>query len=273
MQWGKVKTVFIFVFAAVNLFLLLLLLYNSVADSSIPEKTVVATAAVLEQNGLSVEPSAIPRNKGDVRVFYVSNQYSTPAQYAQAVFSNGTGEGSSCVVHLEGNHCVVDLEGNAPVSDAKSAKKLAEHIIKEYGLNKQIPMDGGVEEQSQSWVYTAHPSYNDKQILDSWLRIVLYKADGSARVEGFNLLGDSVREGGYASIRPASELLVRFASAEGKALVEQAGQNVSIDSVKLGYFIGSREGELRTVTASPVWCISAGGEEFYYDARNGDQLF
>lgn len=79
MNWGRAKTILIIMFLVTDIFLLVVLLQTKLVFTRVPEQTVTETVRILQNNGLEIEPSIIPRRRAENRNIIMRNAFEEPA--------------------------------------------------------------------------------------------------------------------------------------------------------------------------------------------------
>lgn len=255
MEWSKIKTILICVFAVVNIFLFSVYLKNS-ETARISDGTISETVQVLAQNNVTIDKSLIKKNYENVKVCNVENAYAD----IQSMLI-------SCVDDEYIPKDEVDMRKNSFSYVPKKGSPLYNLDISKAAkaLEKAGLIEKGkyTSEKDSEGIYF-YLNFEDKVFFDSF---VFAKAEDGMLCEiyALNILGDTVSEGSVAKTVSLAEILINFATSH-------TFESKNITDLRPGYCIGSRDETVRA-SASPVWRIkTSDGEIFYYDMRNGDLL-
>ncbi|OQB11675.1 MAG: YycH protein [Firmicutes bacterium ADurb.Bin193] len=274
MEWSRVKSIMIGVFFIVNLVLFASYMGTTRTGMTINSETLENTVIILRNNNVSIDPELIPRKMQDIRVFDTLNRF----EYAAAAVSSFWDKAQSLGLdYFNPEATVTDGASfeykpeNPPTIkhfNERTAQAYAKGIVNKLELGGGMSVESDVSFEDGGYVVAFYQVYEDSRVLDTRL-VFEIKGDAVTRIYGKNWLCEEVTGGGLSPVRPVTEILVNFAVAQNN---EGKGP-LTISDVRLGYFIGDRNGKKSTITVVPVWRITvSSGEEFYYDARNGDLL-
>lgn len=253
MDWSKIKTVLIWIFAFVNLFLLSVYFDGTFTSKTLDEDVILGTVEILRQNNITIDEATVPKNLDNVKICSVENKFEDTKEMLETVRnSSDSGFLNTENIEVDGENfvCKIKLE-----KEIKAEKLIKDSGLISYGDYKKVEKDDGV------YFYL---SFENKVFFDSYIKI---KSDGkNVEICGKNWLGDKVSQESVAKIVSPAEILINFSTQyDGE-------KNVKVNSMTAGYFIGERNETVRA-TASPVWEISTlDGAKYYYDMRNGDLL-
>lgn len=253
MDWSKIKTVLIWIFAFVNLFLLSIYFDVTFTSKTLEEDVITGTVEILRQNNITIDKETVPKNLDNVKICSVENKFADIKEMLETV-SNSSGNNLLNSENLEivGENFVCNLKLDKEI---KPEKLIKESGLISYGDYKKV------EKDKEVYFYL---SFENKVFFDSYIKV---KSDGkNVEICGKNWLGDKVSQESVAKIVSPAEILINFSTQyDGEKAIK-------VNSMTAGYFIGSRNETVRA-TASPVWEISTSdGEKYYYDMRNGDLL-
>ncbi len=260
MEWSKIKTILIWIFAIVNIFLFSMFFKDIYVGTELSDDVVKNTIEVLKKNNVSITAEVMPKDCSDVRIYNVENEYNSLSEMLESIRSvsnkNGVSYFSEENVTVKGKSftCTVNSDGN--VSNTLNHTKSE---IKKTGLLDDVEYS---TRESGDYVYF-YLKHGNMIFFDSFIRVKCTEK-GIQEIYVNNWLGDKVTEGGTAETISPSQILIDFA-------VEMAyTEKVTVTSVEAGYYVGNRDETVR-VTAFPVWKITVSdGGVYYYDRRNGD---
>ena len=257
MNWYRIKTVLIILFAAINLFLATLLCASQFKMKTQEKEKIQSAVNVLSASGIRVSCD-VPYKTERLRVLTLENPKADPAAFAAAVLGGKvTRLGES--YRREGK-VLTFLEkgfyydsGVQSVNPEKSSISEMEKALSALGFRTDF-IHGYIE--GNAVVFT--------QKIDSVFlfdcRLLAYPAENGsiARLEGT-----------WAEIpRPEGERKKTQSAADALLSFLQAGNREEIVHVECGYAVLSKEKGYRTADAVPVWAITTiDGKVHYFDAR------
>ena len=77
MEWSKIKTILIFIFVLVNLFLFVMFFKGEYVDNTLSDEIIDNTVIILQQNNITADKSVMPKIHNNVKICIVENKYST----------------------------------------------------------------------------------------------------------------------------------------------------------------------------------------------------
>ena len=262
MEWSRIKTILIWIFASVNIFLFVIFFKGMYSGTELSDEVIENTVNVLSKNNVIISKDIVPKTLSNARICNVENKYSSVSDmldYARRVCSkNDVAYLDEENTKIRGNNFTCTVNSDVNISKPSS---YAKSEMKKTGLLDNIEY---IAEEKNGYVYF-YLKYDNKIFYDCYLRVMCTKK-GIQEIYGHNWLGDTITEGGMAETVSPAEILIDFA-VQGKY-----SEPVKITDVEAGYYIGNREETVR-VTAFPVWEITlSDGSVFYYDMRNGDLM-
>ncbi len=257
MYWYRIKTVLIFLFLAINIFLAVLLGLGVHSKTELARKKGEAAAAALERNGIRVLAS-VPYKTPRLGTLTVENPLANPEALARQILGDGA-------VRL----------GNAWEKDGRKLTVLPESFLYESGTPSVKPENGAVSRMKTVLSDMGFPmehargELSDNAVLfrRELLKHPLFEAclfvypaaDGTvARMHG---IWPAVSEnpGTRAAIKPAAEALLTYL---------REGHTKAVTAITAGYAVMRAEEGYRTAEAVPVWRVHTEDDAVYdYDAR------
>lgn len=262
MEWSKIKTILIWVFASVNIFLFTMYFKGIYSGNNLSNEVIENTINILADNNVVITKDVVPKSHSNARVCNVENKYTSVSEMLDDARANSEPEGmvylSEKNVKIRGNTFTCKVNSDTKVSDTE---KYAKKEMKKTGLLKDVQY---TVKEKNGYVYF-YLSFDNKIFYDCYIRVKCTDR-GIQEIYGHNWLGNSITEGGMAETVSPAEILINF------AVQMKYPKQVTIESVEAGYYIGDRD-ETVMVTAFPVWEIKVSdGKVYYYDMRNGDLL-
>ena len=262
MEWGKIKTILIWVFVVVNIFLFSMYFSDLYSGNEISDEVVEDTISVLAKNNVVITKDVMPKDCSDVNIYNVENTYNTVSELMEKVKktskSNGITYFNDENLSVKGKTFTCKVNSNEDVSDISD---YSEEQIEKTGLLDDV--DYNLRENG-GYVYF-YLKHGNMIFFDSYIRVKCTDK-GIQEIYGNNWYCDKVTEGSLAQTVSPAQILIDF------AVQMKFTQKVTITKVEAGYYIGNRDETVR-VTAFPVWEITlSDGGVYYYDRRNGDLI-
>ena len=260
MEWSKIKTILIWIFVIVNIFLFSMYFKDMYAGNEISDDVVADTISVLAKNNVEITEDVIPKDYSDVKIYSVENKYNTieaMIENAKKISKeNGVSYLNDDNISIKGKNFTCTVISNEDVSDRAD---YAEEELEKTGLLDDVTYN---VKESGEYVYF-YLKHDNMAFFDSYIRVKCTDK-GIQEIYGNNWYCDKITEGSMAQTISPAQILIDF------AVQTKFEQKVKITKVEAGYYIGDRDGTVR-VTAFPVWEITmSDGSVYYYDRRNGD---
>ncbi len=259
MDWYRMKTVLIFLFLAINLFLGALLGYESFAEHKSAKERTEGTVTVLQNGGVSVS-AQVPTSARRLRALTLENPYADKAAFASRLLGEGataSGDGyekDGESVRFMDKGFVYQSTATALTADKKhiaAMKKALESMGFSMRYAKGSLEDGTV-------VFT---QIIDKVPLFGCRLSVSPASDGSvAKMEGTWANVQDVN-GEKKQVSIAAQALLAF-------LQEGTHEGETVKRIECGYAVLLSPGGYRTADAVPAWRIETeNGTVAFFDAR------
>ncbi len=260
MDWYRIKTVLIFLFLAINLFLAALLGYASISENRVNRQKTEAATEMLAKGGITVS-AEVPYKKVKLGSLTLENPLADPHGFAGRVLGGETvQEGDTFRLGnqiLSVSERAFTYESGVPgVTPSKKSAKAVKKCLENMGFSMKYAQS---RIEGDAVIFTLRA---DKVPLFGYSLSVFPTSDGTvARMEGtwVNIKTESKNK---AQTRNAADALLAFLQ-EGN----HAGKEIT--RVERGYGVLLEESEtFRNADAVPVWRIeTADGTVRYYDAR------
>lgn len=259
MLWYRIKTVLIFLFAAINIFLAVMLGIDAFSKAGATRERVDKAVDILEQNGISVS-AKVPYKTQRMGTLTLKNPKADPNAFAEQLLG-GPAMRLGKEWRREGKTVTFPEQGFSYVSktEAVPAEKKSIRAMKTALENMGFSMEHAKATVENDTVRFVQEIYGLP--LFQYGITVWPAADGTvARIEGMwaeIIEVDKER----SSVREASHSLLAF-------LQEIGGRNTVITDMGLGYAVFLEEEGYHTADAVPVWKVETeDGGVWYYDAR------
>lgn len=260
MEWGKIKSILICIFAVVNIFLLYVYFGDAYTGKSIDSDMILNAVKIINENNIDIEEDIIPKTYENARICTVENKFKDANDILEYIW-NEYGENvifgfNKNNVKIKNNtfECELDISKNNEITKNNIERELEKCGLLNFGKYSKSFVDNSM---------FFYMEYEGMSFFDSYIRVD-FKDDKPVMIYGTNWLFDKVYEDSTAKSISPIEILVDFAS-------EYSGNKVEITGMQSGYYIGERNATVK-VTATPVWEIRlSDGEKYYYDMRTGNR--
>ncbi len=258
MNWYRIKTVLIFLFLSINIFLAAILVINSYSIARTAQERIAVSEAVLEENGITVTAD-IPIKTPRLGTLTLENPKANPEEFAKRLLG-GTAVRLGDIWRREGKTVtflekgfVYDSGAGAVPADKKSIKTM-KAALENMGFFMEYT-EGTVEDGAVFFIR----SVDGAPLHEVGLK-VFPAADGTvARMEGV-----------WAEIVEVGEERERLNSASDALLsfLREGEPGSTVTHMDIGYAVLVPEQGYHTADAVPVWrVVTADGNTRYYDAR------
>lgn len=262
MSWDRVKTVLIFLFLAINIFLVSFMLMSINQSTEIDRTTVLGTVNVLSAGGVKVDadivPTSIPKyDNVDVYNIVLDDEFKEKA---------GSG--------LKVNDSEFELFYEYDVSDVDSENidKTVKSILKEFSIDTKCVVITHSGQGDKLW---AKARYKDDGMVFYEPYIAFYKEANGFRIKGYWFTPKMEIEKSKArgqDMAYITSILVDFMSNADR----ETTQTNEISGIDIGYSVQNYDtGSVHmSVPAVPaVRLMTENGCEYYYNARTGEYLY
>ncbi|MBQ7075624.1 MAG: two-component system regulatory protein YycI [Clostridia bacterium] len=258
MEWSRVKSILICVFVLVNLFLIRVYINSNTQTVTITEETINNTVLALKNNNIEADESMIPKKVPGLPAFNITNRHINCKDLSLILWKNAKSNGFDYFnpenTTFDGKTLV--YKGQSGTDTIKDVKNKIKKTGALYGYKYQLT------QKENTLFFTA--VYENMLLYDCTITAEL--TDGTVLITMSNWVSDSFENCGYSSVITCPEALITFASEM------KFKDTFKIKSIEQGYIAGSRDNEIQTKTATPVWKITGEDAVYYIDMRNGDLL-
>lgn len=243
-NWEKLKTFLIVLFAVLNVFLVVFTLIQNSKYSVISDETINDTVKILKSKGITVDPAKIDRKQVNLNVISLKNAVVSPS------FPGG-------FTRIDEKTFSVETTGS--LDDEISIKKLLASV----GIrgNSEIVSDG-----KKAVVYLKTGGY---PVFDVFLNLTEQGRKVKIWGSWYSAEGNPKKSSDTSDIVSLTGILIDFSN------IAQFDGEIKVDKIELGYYVSdsNRLLERLNVTAAPCWRISSDdGKSYYFNARNGEFL-
>ncbi len=244
MNWKTIKTFLIFLFLAVDIFLLAMT-YGFYNSAKLSDQTIADTLTLLKKNSINVRESIIPRDAADTESIQLTNlYYSTIAD----------------------NNAQIKLTDNGKISMTLPASDIPSNSTSVPGYISEKLSDIGFDTKNITITrgngsYIMTYSVNKIPVLNSIMEVTV--TDNSIKLVGSWYINEkqNTYNANTSSSVYATSALVEFISHPGRG-----SDPVTITNIDMGYYAntGSGTSDIKIVTASPCYRLTTDSNKVYY---------
>lgn len=260
MNWSKAKSVLIFFFVIINVFLFYTILGRSLNNYYVSKETVNNTVDILKNNGIIVDKDIIPRRIQSASQFEADNIIGSYEEFAKKMLgdnylkiSDTEFKGEIGSISYFGDKFI--FKTNYSGDTSKSESNLLS-ILNSYGITLK------------DYTYTDgcfKKIIDGKKVYDCELSFD-FTPENVLMIYGvwFEKKSDTITTD--AELKSAASVLVDFLSVPDRPQGE-----VTINNIELGYMIYETENFHKSIVPISAWEITlSSGEKIYLDARSND---
>lgn len=243
-NWEKLKTFLIVLFAVLNVFLIAFTLVQNSKYSVISDETVSDTVKILKSKNINISADKIDRKQVGLNVIALKN----------AVVSHNFPSGFS-----RGDEKTFSVETDGNLSSEGEIKK----VLGSIGLKGENEI---VLNDKSAVVYLKTGGF---PVFDVSLNLT--EQNGKVKISGSWYFAENKpkKSSDTSEVVSLTGILIDFSN------IAQFDGEINVDKIELGYYISesNRLLERLNVTAAPCWKISSSdGKCYYFNARNGEFL-
>lgn len=270
MNWSRTKTWLIVLFAAINIFLIITIITENAALSSISDSTIESTVNILAKNKITVKKETVPKKMPSLCSVSVVNSLADYDSGAERFL--GAGYEKNGNVYKKGSKTFTVNGDEFDFSDSHPDSATADFSA-EYALDEALdilPTFGFDIKNADAYI-----SYSDENIADITVSqnldsyplldsriVVTISRKGLSEIKGcwFYLSEDQSESGQATRVKDSTAMLLDF--------MPKISEKLDIVDISIGYMTGDKSTFHKTATATPAWQITcANGLVFYEDAN------
>lgn len=277
MDLRRLKTIFIFVLAALNI-MFSVVLYNArnyeQEESRIMQESLTR---LLSQHMIYLPENLEIPSSPEIYSFYLEKMFGSNRDVIEkflgkewSELEGGVYVGDKGKLRIEGNEFNFYNTVLQPVTDFSEAnmEKICREEMGRLGILSDLYVFSGINfvEDGIKAIFTAR--HEESVFFDAYISFDI-NAKGIVLVSGRNMVSDLAVMDSEMEFFSVTSILPDL--SENPAL--KKGIAHTIVSITPGYYIGKTVENYRNILAIPVWQIAAdSGEILYYDARNGQYI-
>lgn len=272
MYWSRVKTILIFLFFALDIFLFGYIMYSDYDENAVSRTEKENTAAVLKNNNIKIDTEIIPDKTGWLGIVELNSIWTDSDSLAKSVLGTGAekisdgaySKGKTRLDLFEDGFSYSTGVKNITKPNAKTAAEELEQI------NISVDEKSGTAHGNEL-LFTQE--IDGVPIFETGISVKASK-DKLAEVYGYWIFsdsGDSIVKKQEARLMPATSVLINFI---GSDLYDSHGDEIT--KIEEGYSIGSPapDTQHKLVSVAPAYKITLkSGAYAVYDAINGEFLY
>lgn len=278
MDVAKVKTILIFVLAALNIALFSFLIGARNQDSSVNQRSDDQVISLLAEKNIKLDKKLIPGKVSAVPNCLIERMLSGDdktiskllgGKYIKEEEGRYINENKQLTLNGDSFRFTDAAPANPPTDNSPAEiEKYCVEAMKHMGISAENYTFLGMNSAGANVKALFAPKCAGYSFFDANLDFEISE-NGLVSVQGKNLISSNTLSGGKTEIFSIHSILVDFADNQ---YLDHTRQTV-ISGISLGYYIGHDAEQYKSVLAIPVWQIASdSGDIFYYDARNGKFL-
>ena len=282
MNWGRAKTILIILFLALDVFLLVILLYSRLLSIYISADTVEKTAEILQEHQIKIQAENIPEKRMENQSLVMNNFLAEPETAAEKML------GGAFKIRLadEGRHSYVfeneaamlsvkdgdftykikqerKRKGKPTETTRESVEKLIINELQDMGFRKAVLTFVSEENAGGYFIYKAIPLYRDFEIHG----ITMYITADSLGI--LTITGNWFEA---VAAESHEETLLDVTAVLTELIYLPEFQGVEIKQIKNGFLAYDAYVKSRRIAVIPVYVLVTETEEFYLDAGTGELI-
>jgi len=243
-NWEKLKTFLIVLFAVLNVFLIAFTLVQNSKYSVISDETVSDTVKILKSKNINISADKIDRKQVGLNVISLKN----------AVVSHNFPSGFT-----REDEKTFSAETSGSLNSEGDVKR----VLSSVGINGDTEIILNEKSAVVNLKVSGFPVFD--------VSLTLTEQNGKVKISGswYSAESKPKKSSDKSDIVSLTGILIDFSN------IAQFDGEISVDKIELGYYISesNRLLERLNVTAAPCWKISSSdGKCYYFNARNGEFL-
>lgn len=243
-NWEKLKTFLIVLFAVLNVFLIAFTLVQNSKYSVISDETVSDTVKILKSKNINISADKIDRKQVGLNVISLKN----------AVVSHNFPSGFT-----REDEKTFSAETSGSLSSEGDVKR----VLSSVGINGDTEIILNEKSAVVNLKVGGFPVFD--------VSLTLTEQNGKVKISGswYSAESKPKKSSDKSDIVSLTGILIDFSN------IAQFDGEISVDKIEHGYYISesNRLLERLNVTAAPCWKISSSdGKCYYFNARNGEFL-
>ena len=243
-NWEKLKTFLIVLFAVLNVFLIAFTLVQNSKYSVISDETVSDTVKILKSKNINISADKIDRKQVGLNVISLKN-----AVVSHKFPSGFTREDEKTF--------------SAETSGSLNSEGDVKRVLSSVGINGDTEIILNEKSAVVNLKVGGFPVFD--------VSLTLTEQNGKVKISGswYSAESKPKKSSDKSDIVSLTGILIDFSN------IAQFDGEISVDRIELGYYISesNRLLERLNVTAAPCWKISSSdGKCYYFNARNGEFL-
>ena len=270
MYWYKVKTLLIYMFAAINIFLIVFILQGRVRQEMAEKKEIQSLVEVLNINGISANEDIFLKDSEPVKTAQVENLVPGGEEAAKLMLGEGFAQETDEVGNTiyTGGGKILSVSGGKLyyydsnlVSDAKLSEEkisLAAEKLKSYGVDVSSAKGAALGDKI---VFTYY--FDNLPLFENTLYVKM-SGESICEVGGY-MIGMKAQEGAQTRVAPPKKALISFLQDKNR---KEGAQKIL--SVSLGYsaLLADSSVNFKITETIPTYKITTDNYNvYYYDAR------
>lgn len=272
MYWSRVKTILIFLFFALDVFLFGYIIYSDYDETAITLSEKENTVAVLANNNLKIDGDIIPERTTALGIVEMNSVWTNPDKLATSFLGGGKEKISDSVYKKDNAHLEISENGFLYTTGEKNISEPVAAKAAEKLKNIRVNVDKkDAKKKENELVFTQ--KIDDVPIFETGIEVKTSEEE-LAEVYGYWIFSDSdesiIKKQEYILVSIPS-VLISFTEND---LYNKNGDEIV--EIERGYSIGTPEPDTqhKLVSVAPAYKITLkNGSYAVYDAINGEFLY
>jgi hypothetical protein len=278
MDWKRGKTLLIYLFLGVNLFLAAIVVYGAVSDARSERAALRDGARALRRRGVLLEEDLLSRVKTDERAFNLFNPLYDGAEFAERLLGARTEpaqtEAGARYQNAAGALTLEDggffFERDAPPQGEGLRRGEAEKTL-EAGFSK-LELGGyavlSETENGGGYDFVLAPRFRERQIEGVTLEVSV-RADEISAMRGVWLIPSEAADAAPLELRKKADI---FMALLGDGDVNNGAER-RVTEAAFGYWAPPEARRHKATLATPAYVLTVDGGKHVYDARTMRKLY
>ncbi len=278
MDWAKSKTVLILMLFALNIVLLVYIVFFYGGAQTVSKETIEDTISILESRNVRLKCD-IPRQRGKIPAIIYDNSHFNIDEIIQKLSgdaklnTDALVQGNAIVkgekkISLEGNNVLVyenaNPSENVDVNNMDEVEKYARKFLSDIGIKVSAYR---LDRQSRDETGEVSLHYIEKFgkhfVYDSYINVVIGERGVKSLI--FSKKNFKKLSSGTVNVMPAHQVLLKN--------FNNKGENIVIVAMDIGYKSFAEEAETVEAQEWPKWrIVFEDGTERYFSAVNGEEF-
>ncbi len=251
MNWSKIKTVLIFLFLAIDIFLVIWNIFLRQESKIVDEAVIANTKELLSERGINIPEGTIDDDIPDINRVVVRNALANEAEFIGNILKKNYEKNGN--VFSSGN-CSVEIKGDSfKITEKIKIKNISD--AEKWLAGKGIKLEDTVKAEYRG-EYIFKSMYKGHEVFGSSISVKMEEEEATAYGKLYYVVENS-----------ETETRLIHATAVLPKLIREGIANCTVSSVTLGYMAVTDGSKFTEANANPAYKILlSDGREIFYNA-------